>query len=56
MPIKHLYLPSRQYESVVRSLKESGYVCKEERGFAVCRKPINEIQVMTYILEEEVVG
>jgi tartrate dehydratase beta subunit/fumarate hydratase class I family protein len=50
--LRYLELPKVQYEGVIKSLKEKGFVCKDVGGTAVlCEKRLNEIQSVKYLIE-----
>lgn len=55
MPIKYLELPRKQFEYIVETLKQVGYECKDisiaTYVAVACRKRINEIQDMVYVVE-----
>jgi tartrate dehydratase beta subunit/fumarate hydratase class I family protein len=50
--LRYLELPKLQYEGVIKSLKEKGFVCKDVGGTAVlCEKKVNEVQTYKYLIE-----
>jgi hypothetical protein len=50
--LRYLELPRVQYERVIVSLKEKGFICKELGGSTVlCEKMLNELQSYKYLIE-----
>ena len=50
--LRYLELPRVQYERVIVSLREKGFVCRDLGGSTVlCEKKVNEIQSVKYLIE-----
>jgi hypothetical protein len=50
--LRYLELPRVQYERVIASLREKGFVCKElGRATVLCEKRLNEVQSYKYLIE-----
>ena len=53
--LRYLELPKVQYDSVIRSLREKGFVCRDLGGSTVlCEKRLNEVQTYKYLIELKV--
>jgi len=50
--LRYIELPKVQYDSVIKGLKEKGYICRELGGSTVlCEKRLNEVQTYKYLIE-----
>ena len=53
--LRYLELPRVQYERVIVSLREKGFVCRDLGGSTVlCEKRLNEVQTYKYLIELKV--
>jgi len=53
--LRYLELPRVQYERVIVSLREKGFICRDLGGSTVlCEKRLNEVQTYKYLIELKV--